>query len=272
MKRELILLILLCNFLFVPIHASETNIMYKEKINSYSIYDGEAYRWENTREFLFAGFNTGTNNDSEPIANIDVMDDSTASVIHTIVEPYLPMNFRSNPTYNSTGSLLFIEWDIYITRDGVSGNAGFDPFTSEDISFFTNNGHRRYDLISNTTFFSVNLQYYEYQNISEGITEKIKVNAELSTNNLENGRIVRTALHIIKRRSNSDIIFDYSHSIQEVSKIADFFNIIDQPRLAVLYKLSIVFILIFIYIRIVKYIQKHEIKISRKVHQNDVKD
>jgi hypothetical protein len=91
----------------------------------------------------------------------------------------------------------------------------------------------------------------------------------MAANNYEDGRTYYTALHIIKRNSDNDVIFDYNWKIYEVDDVESLFNWLDQPILLVPYKLGAVVLVIFIYMRIVKYWNDNNYRIVKGGPEED---
>ena len=149
-------------------------------------------------------------------------------------------------------------------REPIDAN---DPFIPVDTTILTKGDNIRFDLENTKTVFSVSLQYYEYHSIDNKL-ERIKVNTELNSDIYKDGRLKRSAVHIIKQDSAEKIIFDYNHSVKEVDKIYRLFNYFDQPFLWVPLLISIPFLLIFTYIKITGYIRYYGIKIVKTRNQN----
>ncbi|MHA2253152.1 MAG: hypothetical protein ACXAD7_22510, partial [Candidatus Kariarchaeaceae archaeon] len=115
---------------------------------------------------------------------------------------------------------------------------------------------------SDKKFVTVNLEYYEYQTINSKI-KRLRVNTELSANNENDGRVIKSAIHINKRDGKT-VIFDYNWNIQEVSKVYRYYNLLDQPFLQVPYQLGAVLLIIFLYNRILRYWRTNNFKIIRE--------
>lgn len=259
---NLLVLLILLAVSIQPISAETDTIIYKEVIESYSRIDGRTLRWDFEREFLFKGFTLFEDNSSVTKAKILMEDGSQNGQIEEIIQHFRPVNFLINPIYLSNGTLREIRYDILLVRDAVDGGDGGEPFEPSDFVLLTRNGRKRYDLKSNNTFFTVNLQYFEALNTSKADLEQIKVNTELATNNLEDGTIVRTSIHIIKRNAEQEVLYEYDWSIQKVNNFAKLFNWLDQPMLWVPAQIGLVFLLVYIYIRAQRYWSTNKISLS----------
>ncbi len=275
MKKLFLFSLLIVSLMILPpVTAERDNIMYIETIDSYSRVDGRTYKWNMEREFTISDYSVYLDNNTEKMANIVMMDDSEYGLPHNVSQPYKAFNFNPTARYLDNGSIEAIEWEMFFVRDFEAGGKGSDPFDKDSVKLFTGNAdHRRYDVKSNTTFFTANLQYLERLNIdTDDELEILKVNTEVSTNNREDGYIIRSAIHIIKRDANQDIVFEYSRSIQMVDKLSEFINIFDQPALYVPFKLGIILAFVFAYIKASKLYKKYDISIKKKSDEEKIKE
>ncbi|MCY3411678.1 MAG: hypothetical protein INQ03_08615 [Candidatus Heimdallarchaeota archaeon] len=261
--RKLFLVLIVVLLIFPSSSAEQEEIMYIEKISAYTIIDHQSYRWNLEREFLFQSYSVQGEGENKT-ATIYMLTDFQQGSISNITQKHLSFNFEPEVQYLENGSLQHVEWSILLTRDAEEGATGADPFTRDQINLFTKSGNRRYDLRINQTYFSVNLQYYEFMNNSNHEFEKIKTNTELTTNNNEDGTLIRSAVHIIKRRTDAEIIFEYDWSIQKVSTFHKVFNWFDQPKLWVPYRIAAILAAIYLYMLGYRYVSRHEITIKPK--------
>ena len=122
-----------------------------------------------------------------------------------------------------------------------------------------------FDLVVSSSEFTVALEYFEFQLIGDRI-EKLKVNTELSTDNYDSGLVFRTNIHIIKRDSQNDIIYDYSQSIQESNLLSRSINLLDIPILWVPFQFFMIIGLVYLYIKINDFLKKLKIDYPKEDH------
>lgn len=268
MKRISIILIVLIT-LSMPVRADivDVNVFYKETFEGYSRIDGQNYRFDSEREFLLVSYETtriNVSGDLERALDLTILDDSTTGQPEHVVQIFKPVNFVMETIFLDNGSLAEIKWDIQMYRDIQDGSipAG-DPFTYIETLILTLPGHKRFDLRNTVDYFSVNLEYYELIQNAAGELVKLKVNADLSTNNDDTGRATRTSLHLIKRDLSKNIVFEYSRKIQEVTVVHEISNYLDQTFIRIPLQVISMFAFVYVYIRAHKYIKQNNIKIIK---------
>jgi len=243
-----------------------SGIVYKETLETYSRIDGETFRTEKSREFILDDYSFIELNDNgtiTPAVEMEILYDTQRGQVESIIEPLKAANFELTPTFLENGSVSDYSWDMFLFRDVNHPSVNGDPFDDEIRTNFTRiDGHRRFDLVSDEKFVSVNLEYYEYQMINSKM-KRLRVNTELSSNNELDGRVIKSAIHIIKRDGKT-VIFDYNWNIQEVSTVYRYYNLLDQPFLLVPYQLGAVVFIIFLYSRILRYWKVNNYKIIRE--------
>ncbi len=272
-----ILLFSLILISIVPTSAGNNQIMYKEEISSFTRTDGATYRWESSREFVFMNYTKtpivwrGKNTTG---VNLYMLDKSNYGQPENVIQPFLPLNFAMNASFLDNGSLSDIEWQMFMMRDitDVKATKNLDPFDYSDIYILTRGNNRRYDLRNSEDYFSVNLEYFELVRNTAGNLMKLRVNTDLSTNNDENGLIIRSAIHIIKRDSKSRVVYEYNLMISRVSDMYRLFNYLDQPFMIVPYKLTAIFLVVYIYMKVSKYIMDNRIRIVKTAKQDTRSD
>jgi hypothetical protein len=265
---SLLLLIFIIQFI-IPVNASD-GIIYKETIDSYARINGETLRWESSREFVLRDYKfseTVIDNETVSFVEMEILYDTQRGQIETVIEPMKPANFELLARFLPNGSVLEYTWDMFLFRDNDHPSVIGDPFDDNVRSNFTIAGHRRFDRVSSSKFLSVNLEYFEFQTINY-VVKKLRVNTELSANNVDNGRTKKTSIHMIKRDGDT-ILFEYNWNIQEVSILYRYLNLLDQPYLLVPYQIGAVFLLIFVYERFRRY-WKRNFKIERITKTDEV--
>lgn len=249
--------------LIIPISGEEQRILYVEQIDAYANIDGEIYRWDSEREFAYYGHSLEKDENGTTMAKLRMEDDGNYGQVKELVVDYKAANFDLQAEYLPNGSLSEITWEIIMIRDFKDGSDGGEPFDKFMYDTVFKNGGRRYDIKSNATYFSVNLLYSEYINVTGSGLKEVKTSTELGTNNEADGTIIRSTIHIIKRDENSKILYDFNKSVQMVSTIRSVFNIFDQPFLWVPIRYLFVFLLIILYRRMNNYLKTHKITISK---------
>ncbi len=268
MKRISIILIVLIA-LSSPVHAdiTEVNVFYKETIDGYSRIDGQNYRWDSEREFLLVSFDQtriNVSGDLKRALDLVILDDSTTGQPEHVIQIYKPLNFVMETIFLDNGTFAEIKWDMQLFRDLQDSSVpSGDPFTYTETLILTLPGHRRFDLRNSEEFFSVNLEYYEILENSDGDLVKLQVNADLSTNNDETGRATTTSVHIIKRDLSQNVVFEYSRKIQEVTTIHEIANYLDQTFIIIPLQVLSMFAFVYAYMRIYNYVKKNNIKIIK---------
>ena len=250
----------------IPANANTVDIIFLEEINSYSYIDGRVYRWDMERQFTLLEFEriseTSINETSK--VELKLLDDTHRGEPEIIVEPSKIMNFDMEFFIHDDRKIEEIRWKTFLTRDvnNPEINAG-EPFSAQELQHFIVSGNKRFDVKSSPDFFSANLQYSEFHNDSNDIEVKRKVNTELSANNDENGIIIRSAMHIIKRDNESNVIFEYDSSIQRIDGLTKFVNFFDKPYLWIPYQIGFAILALNAYIQGQKYWTKHGLKIIK---------
>lgn len=266
MKKSIFAITLLFLLLFIQVNHTQASqgYMYEEKISSYSRVNGETYRWEMTREFLIKDYkfsNGIVDNQSQRIATINLLADTQRGQLETIAQPTYGANFEVQGTFNANGDLLEFDFSILYFRDTTLNFTSIsNPLGAKTRNIFAKVNALQYDITATTQFYSANVQYYEYQNLTKDLT-RLRVNTEISTKNYNDGRIERSAVHMVKRMPDASIIFEYDHTIQEKSIIQRYWNYLDQPYLWVPLRLLAIFLLVLIYIKLHKIVVKRGITI-----------
>ena len=240
---------------------SAVNNLYEEEISGYYEVSNEILRFDTKREFTISQYDTYNlelSGQNIPYVNISLIDDTTKGNLENIIQQIKYTNFIPTVNYNLDGSINSIEWDMNLFRLNKSSQANpFDP----PVGNIFNNGslnHRMFDLVVSSSEFTVALEYFEFQLIGDRI-EKLKVNTELSTDNYDSGLVFRTNIHIIKRDSQNDIIYDYSQSIQESNLLSRSINLLDIPFLWVPFQFFMIIGLVYLYIKINDFLKKLKI-------------
>ncbi len=244
---------------------ADNGILYKETIKSNSRISGETLRWETNREFLLENYEFEELNVSGEIikvAKINLLSNTQNGQYEEIIQPLKAANFELLALLHSDGTVSEFRWEMFLFRDINDPAISYDPFDNDIRSNFTKfAGHKRFDLDSNLNFLSVNLEYFEYHSI-DGKLKRLRVNTELSTNNADDGRILKSAIHIVKR-DGDEILSVYDWNIQEVNTFYRYFNYLDQPYLLVPYQIGAVLLIIFVYLIIHSYWKKNNFRIVR---------
>ena len=266
MKKFNFAITLLFLLLFIQVNHTQASQghMYEESITAYSRVNGETYRWEMTREFLIKDYkfsNGIVDNQSQRIATINLLADTQRGQLQTIVQPTYGANFDAQGTFNGNGDLLELDFSILYFRDTTLNFTSINnPLGAKTRNALAKVNALQYDITATTQFYSANIQYYEYQNLTKDLT-RLRVNTEISTKNYNDGRIERSAIHMVKRLPDASIIFEYDHTIQEKSIFQRYWNYLDQPYLWVPIRLLAVFLLVFSYIKLHKFVVKRGITI-----------
>jgi len=260
----IVFLVLIIAMSSVSQSTAAVNHLYREKIDAYSRLDGETLRWNLKREFAIDNYDLvpRTNNSTPLYMRYDINNESTNGLYHTETQKLDKTNFFANYEFRTDGRLKVIDWKVKLFRLNSSCCEPF-PIDLRDVLTDSTYNNQRYDLILEADHFSIALEYYEFH-VIDGNVQKVRVNTELVTDNYNDGRVYRTALNIVKRDSNGDILFKYKHDIKEVTKLGRTINLLDQPLLWVPLDLAAVFLVIYIYIRIVRYWKENNYRIIKE--------
>ena len=238
--------------------------LYIESTHGYYNVGGEILRFDGKREFALQSYSfvSKTNGDTnQTYAKVQMTDSGNNGIVDSQTIPLETSNFKPTFYFNNDNSLQKIEWNMTLFRLPISQLT--NPFN--DSGFFTDIsiGSRTYDRFVKTYKFSTSLEYYEYQ-IVDGKSTKLFVDVELSTDNNNDGRVFNTAIHIIKRDENSNVIFSYSHSIKEANTISRYLNLLDRPDYQLVpFQFAAIILVIYIYMRAVRYWKSNNFKIVR---------
>jgi hypothetical protein len=236
--------------------------LYIEEITGYHRFNGETMRIDQKREFAIQDYFLYNVSD-DYFANVTMIDDSQNGVVHLVQEEVRKINFIPTASFWPNGSLFNVDWEFNIFRIPKPFSNPFEADISP-LFFDSRLGHRRFDQFVESNYFSLALEHFEFHMI-EGEMVKLRVNTEFATDNHEDGRSYKTALHIIKRTPDGTILYDYNYSSKEANRIYDFFNLFDQPFFWVPVRLGAVFALVYLYMRVVRWYESGAIKIVRGI-------
>ncbi len=242
--------------------------VFTETRSGYSVYEGQYFRFESKDTYYLESFVLARDNGA---VNLNILKDGTDGDLKTITQPLKRANFIF---YFEKDGNLPTQFDMVPLLVRENSDINQYPFNNTETTFLSNiyceQSSCRFNLEREIDFFNFNFEFIQVATLN-GKPANLTVNVELNTNNFESGLIERTAVHIIKRDENQNIVYRMDHTIKMANKAVRYLRVLDNDFLEIPYLFLAIWIIARIYTKATNYISENNIKLwyKEKIDQDN---